>query len=84
MIWYRRALICVAEFVKDTQFQLTLYHSNRINGVNIKNNIKEIKIGRNKEIKLTRVADDTTAFLRIDDDILKLILEIKRFSKFLD
>ena len=50
---------------------------------NIRNNrsIKGIKIGRNKELKLTQLADDTTVFLRTNNDIVQLILEIKRFSK---
>lgn len=49
---------------------------------NIRNNrsIKGIKIG-SKELKLTQLADDTTVFLRTDNDIVQLILEIKRFSK---
>ena len=50
---------------------------------NIRNNknINGIKIGRDKEIKLTQMADDTTIFLRAENDIPILIAELKRFSE---
>ena len=49
---------------------------------NIRNNrsIKGIKIG-SKELKLTQLADDTTVFLRTDNDIVQLILEINDFQR---
>ena len=50
---------------------------------NIRNNhnINGIQIGRNHEIKLSQLADDTTAFLKTEQDVPVLIHEIKRFSK---
>lgn len=50
---------------------------------NIRNNknINGIKIGRDKEIKLTQMADDTTIFLQAENDIPILIAELKRFSE---
>ena len=50
---------------------------------NIRNNsnITGIKIGRNHEMKLSQLADDTTAFLKTERDVPILIQEINRFSK---
>ena len=50
---------------------------------NIRNNrtIRGIKIGRNHEIKLTQLADDTTIFLQSENSIPILIEELKRFSE---
>ena len=50
---------------------------------NIRNNrtIRDIKIGRNHEIKLTQLADDTTIFLQSENSIPTLIEELKRFSE---
>ena len=50
---------------------------------NIRNNknINGITIGRDKEIKLTQMADDTTIFLRAEHDIPILIAELKRFTE---
>ena len=50
---------------------------------NIRNNknINGIKIGRDKEIKVTQMADDTTIILRAENDIPILIAELKRFSE---
>ena len=45
------------------------------------NNIRGIKIGRSKEIKLTQMADDTTVFLESENIIPILLNEIKRFSE---
>ena len=44
-------------------------------------NINGIKIGRNHEMKLSQLADDTTAFLKTERDVPILIQEINRFSK---
>ena len=45
---------------------------------NIRNNsnINGIKIGRNHEMKLSQLADDTTAFLKTERDVPILIQEI--------
>ena len=40
-------------------------------------NINGIKIGRDKEIKLTQMADDTTIFLQAENAIPILIAELK-------
>ena len=50
---------------------------------NIRNNhnIYGIQIGRNHEIKLSQLANDTTAFLKTEHDVPVLIHEMKRFSK---
>ena len=51
---------------------------------NIRNNgsIKGIKIGRNREITLSQLADDTTVvFLKTERDKSNLMQELKRFSK---
>ena len=50
---------------------------------NIRNNsnINGIHSGRNHEIKLSQLADDTTAFLQTEQDVSVLIHEIKQFSK---
>ena len=45
------------------------------------NNIRGIRIGRSKEIKLTQMADDTTIFLESENIIPILLNEIKRFSE---
>ena len=42
------------------------------------NNIRGIRIGRSKEIKLTQMADDTTVFLESENIIPILLNEIKR------
>lgn len=49
---------------------------------NIRNNenITGIKIGRHRELKLSQLADDTTAFLNSERDIPYLLREIERFS----
>ena len=44
------------------------------------NNIRGIRIGRSKEIKLNQMADDTTIFLESENIIPILLNKIKRFS----
>ena len=45
------------------------------------NNIRGIRTGRSKEIKLTQMADDTTIFLESENITPILLNEIKRFSE---